>query len=591
MSGWTDVSGAVALALAEDRHSTDPDDPFAQSMLAAVTGAPSPRLRQTIDKLRSLGPAADAQFDPLIYANDVPVLLLSRHIVDVAADAVTPDAAASLIDLPGQDAPLRRRVIGIVAVGALSTLRLNAARHAGVLAQVRRRLPDFDEPLWTAALDALARRTAELHDLLATERERRNSWRAVSSDDRVLAEALAAAVVGGAADGSGVPPDRWFFPFHVFCKLALSAAEDALDTIESWLGIEFAPAPRSNDRAASLAVLVAGEASGLHLGCRCKADVDPHTVAYVPRGNCKQADHDLRSWRPGDHKPGGQGGRYATTLWGWQRRWLGGADASRASGDDRSAGRPQLRTNDVAGSVLARRWLHEDRGLLGPTLLYDRILPEFCVNCGRKVELVAAPSPSGLVRVERADCCDKPQRVYRTEFARRQGRQVIKPKLGLIVASANGTGGYRSTESLGPLWLCVPTGRYFIDSDLCPGCGKPPGSGQHQAVHYGWVLLPLADAWTALRLGAAQPQVQDLPSQGTAIGPDELRFLQEAFGEVQPGRGVRLRSPHDAWDIARGWSAKEVNQFSVIAGKRGLELLFLCKQSYQTRPPSDSGRA
>jgi hypothetical protein len=181
--------------------------------------------------------------------------------------------------------------------------------------------------------------------------------------------------------------------------------------------------------------------------------------------------------------------------------------------------------------------------------------------------------------------------VYRTEFGRRRGKRVIKPKLGLIVASANGAGGYRSTESLGPLWLCASTGRYFIHSEFCPGCGKPPDNGQHQAVHYGWVLLPLADAWADLRLGLAQGSAQALPSQGAAIGPTELRFLQEAFAQVKPGHDVQLRSPHEAWGIARSWSTEEINQFSVIAGKRGLELLFLCKQIDQTPPPNDSGRA
>lgn len=580
VSDWVEVIDAVALALAEDSSSAAAGDLPEQTVLATLTGASSPRLRQRIESLHAAGPGSDSLIEPLIYQNEVPRYLLSAGIIGIAAAAAAsrPDAP---VDFACDDASLRPAVVGIVAISALSTLRLDLTNPAGLLVIVRRRLAEFGSPRWAGALGLLAARTAELYGLLAADDERRKTWRHVIARDRILAEAVAAVVISGAADESGVSPEHWLFPFHVFCKLAVSAAEDALATIESWLGIEFAPPPRTQERAASLAVFVAAEASALRDGCRCKSDIDPLTVAYVPRGQCRQADHDLRSWQPGEPKPGSHGGRYAATLWGWLRRWLGGTDISRAIGDGRKNGRPRLRSNDVAGSVLARRWLQVSRGQEGPVLLYDRILPEFCVNCGHKVQVAATSSETGPVRVKRTDCCDDPERIYRCEFGQRAGRRVAKPKLGVIVTSHEGSAGYRSTEPLGPLWMCGKSGRYFLSREHCPDCGASPDNGHHEAVHHGWVLLPLADAWTALRQTAWQPGAADLIASST-VSAEDLRFLDRVISSLGLVQSGQLESPADVWAVAQAWSGGDIDEFRAAAGERGLELLLRCKQATET---------
>jgi hypothetical protein len=580
VTDWVDVIDAVALALAQDSSSAEPGDPREQPMLTTVTGASSPRLRQRIESLHAAGPGSDSLIEPLIHQNEVPLYLLSANIVGIAAAAAA-SGAESLGGFGCDDPSLRSAVAGIVAISALSTLRLDVLHPAEVVASVRHRVREFRSPQWTGALGLLATRTAELYGLLATTNERRQAWRQVDARDRILAEAIAAAVVAGTADESGVPPEHWLFPFHLFCKLAVSAAQDALTTIESWLGITFSPLPRTPERAADLAVFVTDEARSLRHGCRCKSGIDPLTVAYVPRGQCRQADHDLRSWQPGKPKPGSHGGRYATTLWGWLRRWLGGADISRATGDGKQNGRPRPRPNDVAGSVLARRWLQVSHSNEGPVLLYDRILPEFCVNCGRKVQVATTSSATGPVRVERLGCCDHPQRIYRSEFGQRAGQRVARPKLGIIVTSHEGSAGYQSTEALGPLWLCDESGHYFLGPGHCPSCGANPADGHHDSVRHGWVLLPLADAWEALKRTAWQPGAAADLLEAPMISAEDLQFLDQVISSLQLGPPGQLRSPADVWLIAREWSDSEIDEFREAAGERGLELLLRCKQANQ----------
>ncbi len=585
MKDWVNDIIAVTRVLAEDRYEPDIQDRAGQSMLAALTGAPSPRLRYQLERLHELRSSPGRAAEPQVHQYLVPLYLLSRRIVNVAAIAVagcTPQEFAELAD----DERQRHRATGIVAVAALSTLRLGTELWGELNGQAAGLAQPFGSVAWTTALDQLAARSAELHELmLAADHDRRHAWRGVDTADRILAEALAAAVVGGAADASGVPPDRWLFPFHIFCKLALSAAEDGLATIEDWIGIEFAPPPRSPEREIDLAVLVAGQAGHLHQGCQCKAGTDPRAVAFVPRGPCRQADHDLRNWLPGLAKSGGRGGRYAETLWGWLRRWLGGAGTSRAA----AGGRARLRPNDVAGSVLVRCWLHMDRGYGGPSLLYDRILPEYCKNCTRPAHPVTTARPGEHASVDRIKCCDEPQRVYRSDFTERAGKRVIRPKLGLIVASEQGRAGYRSTQPLGRLWLCTSSGRYFLSSEYCPDCQTGTADGQHEQVSHGWVLLPLADAWQDLLSTRQPPPEPVLPDRAVSASKEDLMLLQQAFSAMGLEHARALRTAADAWNVAREWKRDEMDQFMPIAGKEGLEALLRCKQVAEASSPEDGG--
>jgi hypothetical protein len=572
---WSEVMNKVAASLAARQlpdAEGDPDNPV--SMLTALTGSIPPGLRRRL-RLGSPGSLsqnkANNDVEPLIYQNEFPVRLLAVGIVDVAAQAVS---GAS-----GQECP---RVTAITAIAALSTLRLDPGEEGATLLHVHRRMRAFGSAEWTAALDALARRTAELDELLAAAAgDRRQGWHRVALADRILGEAVAAAVVGGAAQASGVPPREWLFPFHLFCNLGVSAAGSALSTVERWLGIEFLPEPRTPARAASLAALVADEASALWRGCGCKAPAEDEELGFARRGPCRQDDHDLRVWRPGQHKPGSRSGaRYASTLWGWQRRWLGGADAGRAAAAG-PAVRPKLRSNDVAASVLARRWLSSDRGFGGPVLRYDRILPEFCRSCGSKVHLVSVAGPGSRMLVQRAACCGQQHLVYRSEFIERDGRRLLRPKLGIVVASQSqegGNAGYSSTEPLGPIWLCRQCGRYSRAAGHCPECG-PGRERAHERVHHGWVLLPLAAAWADLK-ATAGPADDD--TAGTAAGDvvreRDLAFLADVCSQLLLREQRQLGTPADVWALAKGWSTAEMNAFRSLAGLRGLELLFHCRQ-------------
>jgi hypothetical protein len=568
---WAEIIDAVAAALEERRlPDADGDPEHSVSLLAAVTGSVPPGLRRRLQHQPPSQDTANDDVEPLIYQNEFAVRLLADGIVDVAAQAVAGRC--------GQRCPA---VTAIVAVAALSTLRLEPAEKAAARLHVHRRRGMFSAPAWIEALDCLAGRTAELNGLLTEAAGgRRQAWARVAPEDRILAEAVTAAVIGGAAQASGVPPQRWLLPFHLFCSLGASAASSSLTTIEHWLGIEFLPAPRTAGRAAGLAALVADEAAALWRGCGCKVAAQEGELGFARRGPCRQDDHDLRAWRPGQAKPGSRGGaRYASTLWGWQRRWLGGADFGRAAAAT-DAARPRLRPNDVASSVLARRWLYADRGFGGPVLRYDRILPEFCLGCGSKARLTSVPGPAGRMLVRRATCCSHQQLVYRSEFIWRGGRRLLRPKLGLVVASQSeeaGNAGYASTEPLGPIWVCRTSGRYSCSGRYCPECGPGQEPG-HERVHHGWVLLPLAGAWAELRATAG---LDDLPAAGSAddtVGDADLRFLADVCGRLPPGNQRQFEAPADAWALAKGWSAVEMNRFKDLAGLRGLELLLRCRQ-------------
>lgn len=515
--------------------------------------------------------AVSGDVEPLIYQNELPVSLLTHGVVEAGAKVLGQRPG-------GQDC----RVSAMVAIAALSTLRLDLADEGTSLAKVRQAAGVFSEASWTEALDSLARRTAELDRLLRqSAADRRQTWQQVTLENRILGEAVAAAVVGGAASSSGVPPQQWLFPFHLFCSLAVSAAKASLSTIERWLGIEFLPPHTAAERAASLAVLVADEAGTLWHGCGCKDGIDVAEVAYVPRGSCRQVDHDLRVWQPGLPKPGSRGARYASTLWGWQRRWLGGANGAGSAAEHVPA-RPNLHTNDVAGSVLARKWLSAARGFDGPVMLYDRILPEYCVRCDAKVQLITGTDETGRTIIQRATCCPEQTLVYRSEFTWRDGTRLVKPKLGIIVVSGSrdeGSAGYTTTAPLGPLWLCRRSGRYSLSRAYCPDaeCGLSP-NGEHEPVSHGWVLHPVSEAWDDLK---ATADSDDDDTAGAladhGVGLADLRLLADLCGTLQR-RQFQFETPGDVWRLAKDWSSAEMNGFMGLGKLRGLELLFRCKE-------------
>lgn len=602
---WADVMEAVAVALAEQpvgpaggRAPAAGEEPYDSPSMLAATAAATPReLRLRLGSYGALDDAAADQVTPEIYLNEWPTRLLATGIVGAAARALAgrPELLAGYPELKADaglpdGVPGRERVIAAVAISALSTFHLDPRAELAALDEVRRHLPEFSGPGWAAALDTLTRRTAELYGLLGSAAgARRQVWRGVSLEDRLLAEAVAAAVLGGSASASGVPAHQWLFPFHLFCRLGMTAADDALGTIERWLGIEFRPEPRTRQRSAALAVFVASEAMALPGGCRCKEGVDFGEVAYTPRGACRQADHDLGSWRPGMMKAGNRaGGQSASTLWGWLRRWLGGPDGGRAH-PGVPPGRLQLRPNDVAGSVLARKWLCSDRGLDGPVLRYDRILPEFCLSCGRQAQISSRRDAAGQVHIQRA-CCADPQLVYQSEAILRGGRRSLKPKLGIVITSAAGRSGYTPTSPLGSLRVCCASGRYSLSDAYCPapGCGASP-SGDHKPMHHGWVLLPLGDAWADLKATLrAAPGPASTPAR-PPISEADLQLLGKIFAELLPGDRQRLEQQADFWESARGWSSEEMDLFRDRAGLRGLEMLFRCKE-IATAPRPVTGR-
>ena len=195
---WTEVIDAVAAALADRQTPAGGDPSRPQSLLAAVSGSIPLALQRRLQGER----AAEGDVEPLIDQNDLPVSLLADGIIDVAAQAVGHWSRSQPQESPvhwdsAQGCP---RVTAAVALAALSTLRLNLPDAAIALVQVRQASKVFREEGWTQALDSLARRTAELNKLLGqTVADRRQmTWQQVMLEDRILAEAVAAAVIGGA---------------------------------------------------------------------------------------------------------------------------------------------------------------------------------------------------------------------------------------------------------------------------------------------------------------------------------------------------------------------------------------------------------
>jgi len=151
---WAEIIDAVATAL-EARRLPDADGEDSVSLLAAVTGSVPPGLRRRLRHQPLSHDTVNDDVEPLIYQNEFGVHVLAEGIVDVAAQAVAGRC--------GQRCPA---VTAIVAVAALSTLRLEPADKAATRLQVHRRITMFGAPPWTEALDGLASRTAELNDLL-----------------------------------------------------------------------------------------------------------------------------------------------------------------------------------------------------------------------------------------------------------------------------------------------------------------------------------------------------------------------------------------------------------------------------------------
>src|SRR6185437_14223563 len=135
--------------------------------------------------------AVTGDIEPLIYQNELPVRLLSNRLVGIAARAVA--SAASEDELCGRDP----RITAIVAISALSTLRLDRDIDSAFVIRTRPGGWESGDTRWTMALDSLAERTAQLAGLLRLAAgDRRQTWRQVDLEDRILAEAVAAAGVG-----------------------------------------------------------------------------------------------------------------------------------------------------------------------------------------------------------------------------------------------------------------------------------------------------------------------------------------------------------------------------------------------------------
>ncbi len=554
---WADLISGVAAALAEQPLLTRGEPgglAFPPSLLVAVTSAEPVTLWG--QRLPADGePSADDSGES-VRVFDGPRELLAGGIIGAAERAAG----------GGVDA--------VIAISALSTFRLPLMPDDAALAAVRRGLDRFRDPQWAEALDCLAARTGELTGLLAAARSSHHrSWPHITLGDQLLAEAVAAAVAGGAASASGIPPARWLFPFGVFCQLGITAAASAVGTIERWLGVEFRPT-QGHGRLASLAEFIVGETGQLHDGCQCKNDTDPYEAAFTRRGPCRQIDHDIRRWQPGQPKPGSKT-RFADTLWGWLRRWLGGA-AGTAGANPGS--QPRLQPNDVAGSLIARKWLCTQHGLGGPVLLYDRILPERCRTCGERPRVRSAHTEGGGTRINRV-CCRQPDLVYQCEIIERAGKPRLKPKLGLVLSSAEGVSGYMTTEELGALWVCHVSGRYSRSGSYCPNpdCGSHPPGG-HSSFTHGWVLVPLSGAWNDLETTAKQADAPVQVAPEHQISEADLRFLRTEIRRLRPADQLRLDTPEEIWAVAQTLSGDEVASFADLAGSRGAELILQCKE-------------
>ena len=306
------------------------------------------------------------------------------------------------------------------------------------------------------------------------------------------------------ASAAGLPAQQWTFPFHLFCSLAVSAAKLSLTTIERWLGIEFLPAPLTPERTASLAVLVAEEASALEQGCRCKAEADGDEAAFARRGPCRQADHDLRAVASGtaetrqpyrgavrQHAMGmaaplarrdaGRAGRHerasrsgcscAPTTWPAASWPAGGCPATAAWA---------VRSCSTTASCRSSAWPAAARSSWRPV----PTRPGGRSSGGRP----AARSSNWSTAVNSVGAAPEP---------------VLKPKLGIIVtwpSENEGKAGYASTAPLGPLWVCRRSGRYSLSERHCPSAEcRADGECSLGPVHHGWVLLPRSDAWANLR--------------------------------------------------------------------------------------------
>ena len=360
---WPDVINAVAAALAGQRFPAEGDPPGSPSLLAALTGSAPPGLRRRLQREPAARQAVAGDVEPLIYQNELPVRLLARGIIGIAAHAVASRPGA---ERPGGSDP---RVTAIVALAALSTLRLDQAgddRAAGPrLAWPGHR---FDAAAVDAGTRLARRRTAELDELLrraagtAARPGDRSRWRTGSWPRRSPRRSSAAR-----RQASGLPPGSG--RSRSTCSAAWPSARPSCRsrTIERWLGIEFLPAPLTPERTASLAALVADEASALEQGCGCKAETGTRRARLTRDGG--------RAARPITIcGRGGQGSRNpaAAPARGTPARCGDGSAAGSAGRmpggplptDTRSG--PRLRSNDVASSVLARRWLSGDRGVRRP---------------------------------------------------------------------------------------------------------------------------------------------------------------------------------------------------------------------------------
>jgi hypothetical protein len=92
------------------------------------------------------------------------------------------------------------------------------------------------------------------------------------------------------------------------------------------------------------------------------------------------------------------------------------------------------------------------------------------------------------------------------------------------------------------------------------------------------VLLPLAAAWADLKATAGPGDDDTAGNGGGVVGEADMRFLADVCSQLPPREQRQLGAPADVWALAKGWSSAEMNAFRDLAGLRGLELLFQCRQ-------------
>ena len=148
---WAGVIGAVATGLAAAPMSGAAEMSRQESLLSALAAAAPPLLRHRLALMSARDDAANDAIEPVIYQNELPVRLLADGIVTAAVREVAgwrAGLADGTAEVLGGDNQTPDAIVAIVAVAALSTLRLELADCGTALDGVRRRLDAFDADEW-----------------------------------------------------------------------------------------------------------------------------------------------------------------------------------------------------------------------------------------------------------------------------------------------------------------------------------------------------------------------------------------------------------------------------------------------------------